>query len=107
MVSGLNRKEGEIGNRLEHADIASRFLQPIHQGDEIVGEGSQAALGVNSAFYSLLTGLLKPETDAAVAEARELHHALHPFKISLGDPEVAKGIRISYSAEFLLDKQGM
>jgi hypothetical protein len=33
--------------------------------------------------------------------------ALHLLKISLGDPEVAKGIRISHSAEFLLDKQGM
>jgi hypothetical protein len=48
---------------------------------------------------------LKPETDAAVAEARELHHALRLLKISLGDPEVAKGNRISDSAEFLLDKQ--
>jgi len=72
-----------------------------------VGEGSQASLGVDPAFEGFFAGLLKPETDAAVAEARELHHALHPFKISLGDPEVAKGIRISYSAEFLLDKQGM
>jgi hypothetical protein len=62
---------------------------------------------VDPAFYSLFTGLLKPETDVAVAEARELHHALHFLKISLGDPEVAKGILISHSAEFLLDKQGL
>ena len=72
-----------------------------------MGEGSQAALGVDPAISSLLTGLLKPETDAAVAEARELHHALHLLKISLGDPELAKGIWISHSAEFLLDKQWM
>jgi hypothetical protein len=51
--------------------------------------------------------LLNLETDAAVAEAGELHHALHFLKISLGDPEVVKGIWNSHSAEFLLDKQWM
>ena len=50
VVSGLNRKEREIGNLRERVDIDTRFLQPIHQGDEVVGEGSQASLGVDPAF---------------------------------------------------------
>jgi hypothetical protein len=93
IVSGLNRKEWEIGNLLERADIATRFLQPIHQSDEVVGEGSHASLGVDPAFEGFFAGLLKSKTDAAVAEARELHHALCLIEISLGDPEVAQGIR--------------
>lgn len=107
VVSGLNRKEREIGNLRERVDIGTRFLQPIHQGDEVVGEGSQASLGVDPAFEGFFAGLLKPKTDAAVAEARELHHALRLHEISLGDPEVAQGIRINHSAKFLLDKLGM
>jgi hypothetical protein len=55
----------------------------------------------------LFAGLLKSKTDAAVAEARELHHALRLIEISLGDPVVAQGIRINHSAKFLLDKPRM
>ena len=51
-----------------------------------MGEGSQAALRVDPAFEGLFAGLLKPETDAAIAETRELLHALRFFKIGLGDP---------------------
>jgi hypothetical protein len=48
-----------------------------------------------------------PKTDAAVAATRELHHALRFIEISLGDPELAPGIRIYHSAKYLLDKPGM
>jgi hypothetical protein len=51
---------------------------------------------MDPAFQSLLAGLLKQETDAAVAEPRKLHHALRLRKISLGDPQVANGIGISH-----------
>ena len=72
VVSCLNSKEREIGNRLERAHVATRFLQPIHQGDEVVSEGSLPAFGVDPAFEGLFAGLLKPETDAAIAETRAI-----------------------------------
>jgi hypothetical protein len=58
---------------------------------------------VDPAFEGFFAGLLKSKTDAAVAEARKLHHALRLIEISLGDPEVAQGIRINHSAKFLLE----
>lgn len=61
-----------------------------------MGEGSQTSPRMDPAFQSLLAGLLKQETDAAVAEPRKLHHALRLRKISLGDPQVANGIGISH-----------
>ena len=107
VVSGLNSKEREIGNKLKRAHVATRFLQPIHQGDEVVSEGSLPALGVDPAFQGLFAGLLQPEADAAIAETGESQHALRLFKISLGDPQLAQGVRISHSAESLLDRPGM
>jgi hypothetical protein len=89
IVSGLYRKGSEISNLLERAYIGTRFLQPIHQGDEVMALGGQASLGVDPAFQSLFTCLSMPETDAAVADAQ------------------AHGIRISHSAKSLLDKPGM
>ena len=50
VVSGLNRKERNIGNLLDRVDIGTRFLQPIHQGDRVVGEGSHPSLDVYPAF---------------------------------------------------------
>lgn len=61
---------------------------------------------MDPAFQSLLAGLLKQETDAAVAEPLKLHHALRLRKISLGDPQVANGIGISHAARFPPGKPG-
>jgi hypothetical protein len=96
VVSGLNSKEREIGNKLKRAHVATRFLQPIHQGDKVMSEGSLPALGVDPAFQGLFTGLLQPEPDTAIAETGESQHALRLFKISLGDPQLAQGVRISH-----------
>jgi hypothetical protein len=71
VISGLNSKERETGNRLKRAHVATRFLQPIHQGGEVVSEGSLPALGVDPAFQGLFASLLQPESDAAIGNRRE------------------------------------
>ena len=70
-------------------------------------KGALPALGVDPAFEGLFAGLLQPEADTANAETGESQHALRLFKISLGDPQIAQGVRISHSAESLLDRPGM
>ena len=60
-----------MGNPLKRADICTRFFQPIHQRHEVVCEGRQTSPRMDPAFQGLLAGLLKQETDAAVADQRQ------------------------------------
>jgi hypothetical protein len=75
-------------------------------GSCVKGAG-HAALRVGPAFKGLVAGMLKQETDAAIAETRGLQDSLRLPKISLGDAQVVQGIRISHSVELLLDTSRM
>lgn len=76
------------GKSLRSAELVSgasspKWTPPDRVDQQVVVEGSQAALGVVPAFEGLFASPLKPETDAANAETRAIRG-------------IAQGIRISH-----------